>query len=125
MENRSLDYYKALYDIAVEVYASTSTEAVLNNIVRSTALALGLKGCSLLLLTPSRKQLIHTAAYGLSDSYIGKGPVGVGPILAEVLKGNPVAVEDVSSDPRVQYREQAVREGITSMLSVPVILRGP
>ena len=124
MENRSLDYYKALYDIAVEVYSITSTEAVLNNIVKSTALALNLKGCSLLLLSTNQKQLIHTAAYGLSESYIGKGPMGVGPILADVLKGNPVAVEDVSSDPRVQYQDQAIREGITSMLSVPIILRG-
>ncbi len=123
MENKSLDIYKALYDIAVQVYSSTSTETVLNDIVRSTALALGLKGCSLMLLSSNRKQLIHTASYGLSEPYLGKGPVGVGPILAEVLKGNPVAVDDVTTDQRVQYRDQAIREGIVSMLSVPMILR--
>ncbi|MFO8010040.1 MAG: GAF domain-containing sensor histidine kinase [Dehalococcoidia bacterium] len=123
MENKSVDIYKALYDIAVQVYSSTSTETVLNDIVRSTALALGLKGCSLMLLSPNRKQLIHTASYGLSEPYLGKGPVGVGPILAEVLKGNPVAVDDVTTDQRVQYRDQAIREGIVSMLSVPMVLR--
>ncbi len=124
MEKKSLDFYKALYDIAVEVYSSTSREAVLNDIVRSTALALELKGCSLMLLSANKKQLIHTASYGLSESYLGKGPIGVGPILAEVLSGNPVAVEDVNADPRVQYHEQAFSEGIVSMLSVPVVLRG-
>ncbi|MFO8102020.1 MAG: GAF domain-containing sensor histidine kinase [Dehalococcoidia bacterium] len=124
MEKKPLDIYKALYDIAAEVYSSTSREAVLNDIVRSTALALDLKGCSLMLLSTNRKQLIHTASYGLSENYLGKGPVGVGPILAEALSGNSVAVDDVSTDPRIQYREQAIKEGIVSMLSVPVILRG-
>ena len=123
-EKKPPDFYKSLYDIAAEVYSSTSREAVLNDIVRSTALALELKGCSLMLLSTNQKQLIHTASYGLSESYLGKGPIGVGPILAEALSGNPVAVEDLNTDTRVQYREQAIKEGIVSMLSVPVILRG-
>ena len=124
MEERPLDYYKALYQLAVEVYSSTSSEVTLDNIVRSTALAINAKGCSLMLLTPDRKKLIHTVAYGLSDSYIKKGPLQLDPILQEVLKGNPVAINNVEIDPRVQYRAQALNEGIASMISVPVVLRG-
>ncbi|MBM3131834.1 MAG: GAF domain-containing protein, partial [Chloroflexi bacterium] len=114
---KPLDYYKALYHIAVEVTSRTDTEGVLEGIVQSTAEAMDVKGCSLMLLSPDRKHLVHTAAYGLSDSYIAKGPVDVGPILAEVLKGKPVAVYDVSTDRRIHYRSQAVMEGIVSMLS--------
>ncbi len=127
MESNSIepvDIYKSLYDIAIEVYSSTSREAVLNDIVRSATLALEIKGCSLMLLSANRKQLIHTASYGLSESYLGKGPLWVGPILAEALSGNPVAVENVTTDPRIQYQDQAIGEGIVSMLSVPVILHG-
>ncbi|MBT4512259.1 MAG: GAF domain-containing sensor histidine kinase [Chloroflexi bacterium] len=124
MEEQPLDYYKALYQLAVEVNFSTSSEDVLDNIVRSTAMAINAKGCSLMLLTPDRKQLIHTVAYGLSDSYIKKGSLKLDPILQEVLNGNPVAINNVDIDPRVQYRAQALKEGIASMISVPVILRG-
>ncbi|MCL0104403.1 GAF domain-containing protein [Dehalococcoidia bacterium] len=77
-----------------------------------------------MLLTPDRKQLIHTAFYGLSDSYVRKGPVKLDPIIAEALKGKPMSVIDVTTDPRVLYRAQAEKEGIASMLSLPVILRG-
>lgn len=115
------DYYKALYQIAVEVTSRTDTAGVLDSIVQSTAAAMGAKGCSLMLLSPDRKHLLHTAACGLSDSYIKKGPVDVGPILSEVLKGNPVAVYDVSTDQRVHYRAQAINEGIASMLSLPLV----
>lgn len=124
MEKKPLDYYKALYRIAAEVNASTGTENVLNCMVRSTAEAMGVKGCSLMLLTSDRKQLIHTAAHGLSNFYIKKGPVALSPILAEALKGNPVAVNDVTTDPRIQYRTEAIMEGIASMVSLPVLFSG-
>jgi signal transduction histidine kinase len=84
--------------------------------------AIGAKGCALLLLTPAKDQLLHIADYGLSGAYVQKGPVRTSPILAEVLEGKNVLVVDVSADPRVVYREEAIREGIASMLSVPVML---
>lgn len=123
MGKKSLEYYEALYKIVTDVYSSTVTEEVLNSIVRSTAEVLDVKGCSLMLLTATRKQLIHTAFYGLSEYYVRKGPVKLDPIIAEALKGNPMVVSDVSTDPRIQYRTQATKEGIASMLSLPVVLR--
>jgi GAF domain-containing protein len=35
-----------------------------------------------------------------------------------------VAIYDVSDDPRIQYPEAARKEGISSILSVPIIIRG-
>ena len=37
--------------------------------------------------------------------------------------GSPVPVWDATTDERVQYREQAKKEGIASVLSVPMKLR--
>ncbi|MFP4036729.1 MAG: GAF domain-containing protein, partial [Desulfobacteraceae bacterium] len=39
-------------------------------------------------------------------------------------RGEPVFVEDMQNDPRVQYPEAAAREGIVSMLSVPIPSHG-
>jgi len=116
--------YRTLYAIAKELTSSLAPEEVLNSIVENTAKAIGAKGCSLMLLAPDKKQLIHTITYGLSESYLRKGPVRSDAVISEVLRGNPVAIQDAVQDPRVQYKEQAKREGIASMLSVPLMPEG-
>jgi GAF domain-containing protein len=40
------------------------------------------------------------------------------------LKEGPVAIYDVSDDPRIQYPEAARKEGIASILAVPIIVGG-
>lgn len=123
MEEREQRYYHSLYEIAAAVNSAATSETVLRSIVESLAKALEAKGCSLMLLTPDRKLLLHTAAYGLSDWYIRKGPVSADRSIAEALEGKPVSVLDAVEDDRIQYRKQAKEEGIASMLSVPVMLR--
>lgn len=44
--------------------------------------------------------------------------------IAESLKEGPVAIYDVTDDPRIQYPEAARKEGISSILSVPIHVRG-
>ncbi len=116
-------YYRALYKVAEAINASLESDVVLKRIVEGAANTVGAKGCSLLLLSPDRRLLLHTAAYGLSDWYMRKGPVSVDISMADALKGKPVAVFDAPEDPRIQYREQARKEGIASILCVPVKLK--
>lgn len=118
------DYYESLYQITLILNSARDPRALLHSIVESIAKAIGAKACSLMLLTAERDVLLHTVAYGLSDWYLRKGPVTVGKIISDVLEGKPVAVLDATTDERVLYREQAKREGIASMLSVPMRLRG-
>ena len=123
MEEDECNYYQNLYDIAVVVNSAHDQEAILNGIAENVARAMGAKGCSLMLLTPDRKQLLHTAAYGLSDWYVRKGPVSADKSISEALESKPVAILSATEDERVQYREQAKKEGIASILSVPMTLR--
>jgi len=116
--------YRTLYAIAKELTSSLAPDEVLNTIVKSITKAIGAKGCSLMLLSPDKKHLIHTISYGLSKWYLRKGLVRSSAVIDEVLRGNPVAILDAAQDPRVQYKEQAVREGIASMLSVPLMPDG-
>ena len=122
-EQAERKYYWGLYDVATAVNSSHTPEGVLWRTCRSVAKAVGAKGCSLMLLTPDKKLLLHTAAYGLSDWYVRKGPVSADKSISEALEGKPVAVLDAIEDERIQYREQAKREGIASILSVPMMLR--
>ena len=116
--------YKLLYDLAKELSSSLVADEVLNSMVESITRAIGAKGCSLMLLTPDKKQLTHTISYGLSNQYLKKGPVRAKNIISEVLEGRPVAIMQITQDPRIQYKEQALKEGIVSMLSIPLMPRG-
>jgi len=118
------DYYESVYHITSVLNSARDSRALLLSIVESVAKAMGAKACSLMLLTIERDVLLHTVAYGLSDWYLRKGPVAVGKIISDVLEGKPIAVLDATTDERVLYREQAKKEGIDSMLSVPMRLRG-
>lgn len=117
-------YYNSLYEIAATLNSAGSPDDVLNSIVEHVTKAMDAKGCTLMLATPDRKLLLHTAAYGLSERYIRKGPVSADRSIAEALWGRPVSVVNATEDDRIQYRRQAKEEGMASILSVPVLLRG-
>ncbi|MEM3793632.1 MAG: GAF domain-containing protein [Candidatus Bathyarchaeia archaeon] len=96
--------------------------AILNLVVREVTEAMNIKASSIHLLDPKEKSLELAAAYGLSDEYLKKGPVTIEKSLIdkEALQGKPIAIPDFASDPRVQYREEARKEGIASVLCVPL-----
>ena len=123
MEKTKEVYYWSLYELAAALNSARSPESILLSIVEGVAKAMKSKGCSLMLLSPDRKVLLHTVAYGLSDWYVKKGPVSADKSISEALEGKPVAVLEATKDERIQYREQAKKEGIASILSVPMMLR--
>ncbi len=123
MARTEKDYYQSLYETAVAINSTRAPEAILHYIVENVAKSLGAKGCSIMLLTPDQNLLLHTVAYGLSDWYVRKGPVSADKSISEALGGKPVAVLNATEDARIQYREQAKKEGIASILSVPMMLR--
>ncbi len=123
MEKTKEVYYWSLYELAATLNSARTPESILQSVVQGVTKAMGSKGCSLMLLSPDRKVLLHTVAYGLSDWYVKKGPVLADKSISEALEGKPVAVLEATKDERIQYREQAKKEGIASILSVPMMLR--
>ena len=55
---------------------------------------------------------------------MNKGPVSALRSITQSLEEGPVAIYDVTDDPRIQYPEEARKEGIASILSVPIVARG-
>jgi GAF domain-containing protein len=119
-------YYTALYQAALEFSSSLDLHEVLSSIVKSITEAMQVKGCGIRLLDTRTGQLQLVATYGLSSDYIAKGPVEVAssPIDSEAMRGTPVIIEDIETDSRFQYKEAAKREGIVSVLCVPLEVRG-
>ena len=120
------DYYTALYQAALTISSSLELTDVLQSVVKSITEAMQVKACVLRLLDSRTGQLQLSAVYGLSSGYLAKGPVDVehSPIDSEALSGKNVIIPDVSKDTRFQYIEAAKREGIVSVLCVPLEVRG-
>lgn len=118
------DYYSALHQAALTITSSLELDQVLQSVVTSTTEAMQVKACVLRLLDSKSDQLQLSAGYGLSKSYLTKGPIEVehSPIDSEALSGTPVIIPDVCVDSRFQYQEAAKSEGIVSVLCVPLMV---
>jgi hypoxanthine phosphoribosyltransferase len=114
-------YYKAVRRAAVAAASPTNLKDKLTVIVRGIARAMN-SGASIVLLDSERKRLIHSASWGLPQYYLRKGVLDARRSLSEVATGQPVVITDIAHDDRVQYRDMAVRAGITSILGVPVLV---
>ncbi len=112
--------YETLVKITGAISATRDPEEVVLLTVESVKTAMDLKGCTLFLVNRKTDELNIAASYGLSDEYLDKGPISSLKSIAESLKEGPVAIYDVADDPRLQYPEAARKEGIASILSVPI-----
>jgi GAF domain-containing protein len=115
--------YESILKITKAIAMSRDPEEVTLLIVESVKTALEAKGCALFLFNRKTDELEVAASYGLSDEYVNKGPLSAIRSIADSLKDGPVAITDVMDDPRIQYPEEAKKEGISSILSVPIVVR--
>lgn len=116
--------YDTLLKITHGIVMSKDPEEVTLLIVESVKNALDAKACALFLFNRKTNELEVAASMGLSSEYINKGPLSSMKSIAGSLREGPVAVFDVKDDPRIQYPDAAVKEGIASILSVPIVVRG-
>jgi GAF domain-containing protein len=116
--------YDTFLKITNAISHSKDPEEVALMTVESITTALNMKGCALFLVDRKRDELKVAASFGLSNEYLNKGPLCASRSIAQSLHEGPVAIYDVADDPRIQYPEEAEKEGIASMLSVPIVSGG-
>jgi GAF domain-containing protein len=118
--------YEVFYEVSRTVNSSLDPSEVLARIAEQVTRAMGVKGCFLRLLDRTGTVLKPAAFYGLSDRYARKGPVEVArsKIDQEALAGQMVTILDARTDERFQYREDAAKEGLASILVAPLMVEG-
>ena len=116
------DLFQALYEVVKEVNASLDMTTVLEEIVKSVAVSMGVKASSIRLLDSRKKSLVMGAAYGLSKGYIRKGPVLVreSGLDQKAFTGKLIWIKNAQTDPDFQYGAGAKAEGIKSVIVVPL-----
>ena len=115
-----------LYKLSTLLSTQRNLQQVLDAAAKSAAQAIGVKAASIRLLDDAGKELVPRAVYNLSAAYLNKGPIlaDQSELYRRTLAGEVVYVEDMATDPRVLYPEDAQREGIVSILSAPMIYQG-
>jgi len=96
---------------------------LIDHLVEGTTRTFGAKGCSIMLLDERENQLFTVSFYGISEEYKEKGPLLIDDKYCAFIQGKPVFIEDMRKDPRIKYPEAAIKEGIVSMLSIPILFR--
>ncbi len=115
--------YETLIRITKAISMIRDPEEIVLITVEGVTHALNVKGCTLFLFSPRTRELKLAGSYGLSKQYLDKGPIhALRSIASSLQDAQPVAIFDVSDDPRLQYPEAAINEGIASILSVPIII---
>jgi len=106
------------------ISSTLNLREVLDLIVDGVVKVMKVKGSSLSLLDAKREKLRIFAYHGLSGQYVDKGPLEASKSLSETtMNGKLVWIENAAADPRVQYPVEAMREGVASILSVPLVVR--
>jgi GAF domain-containing protein len=110
-------------DLAAAVNSSLDIKEILHLLTARIGQELGMKGIAIRLLDKASGTLKLVASYGLSDEFLNKGPVSATKSAVAALKGETVVITDVETDDRIQYRKEDLKEGIRSLLVVPLKAR--
>ena len=122
--SRRRTYYSALKQIAKVANSTFGFRKICNSVAKSAAKALATNSCCILSINPQKEYLITIGSYGLSDFYLKKGPLAAQKSLPEILEGKVVFINDAAKDERIQYRQVAHAQGISSILGVPILKKG-
>lgn len=117
-------YLKEFKAISHAISTYEDLNLLINHLTEGTTRTFEAKGCCIMLLDDVENQLFVVSSHGISDEYLRKGPLFVDDKHCAYEKGEPVFIEDISKDPRIQYPEAAKKEGIVSILSIPIEFRG-
>ncbi len=123
--NRRMNELSALADISKIIIGTMNLEEILAEIIERTAYIMKTKICSLMLLNEDGTELVIRVVYGGSPAYIGKPNLKVDEsLIGRVVETRrPLTALDVRQVPGYRYPELAKKEGLCSLLSVPLMVK--
>ncbi len=115
--------FEALVKVSQTINSTLNLDEALQVITRQAAKLTEAKLCSLLLRDTTGEWLDLRACYGGGRDYREKPRLSVEESLVGIVlrRSKPVQVEDVRNSSRYQQTHMAQREGLVSLLSVPLV----
>jgi sigma-B regulation protein RsbU (phosphoserine phosphatase) len=123
-----LEELSVLYRVATLLAGQSELRRVLESAADSVTDLMKVKAVVIRLLEDTQEgpELKRMANTGVSEDYIEKGRLLVNrsEMVAAALRGETIFIEDMPTDERVFYPDQARDEGLASMLCVGIIYQG-
>lgn len=116
-EKIDIELFKIVFKAMAQ---SDNLEIMANHLSQLLVAALGIKGCSIFAINPDTEELEVLASFGLSMGYVHKGPILTDKSIGAALTGEPIIIQDISQSERLQYPDDARKEGIGAIVSIPI-----
>jgi len=122
-DNRiTVDIFKA---VTRSVSHSADLDVMANRLAQLLTAGLDIKGCAIFMLNAVTEELEILASFGLSAKYLAKGPLSAPKSINETFQGNPSVISDTrKKNKSLQYPEEASKEGIAAIVSLPMVHMG-
>jgi signal transduction protein with GAF and PtsI domain len=116
---------EAISKVSNSITSNLYLEDILKLIVTVTAETMNSKICSLMLLD-NKNELVLKATQSMSEIYNKKSHLKIGEGIAGkvALENKPISVHDISKEPEYKFKDIAHKEGLRSLLSVPLAVKG-
>ena len=123
---RQLADLRTVHELTELLSGTQDLQELLDLAVQRVVEVMSVKACAIRLLDNSTGELVIKAVHNLSEEYLNKGPVILkeNAIDAATFGGESVYIEDATTDSRIRYPQNALKEGIVSGLCVPMAYRG-
>lgn len=122
-ENRiNIDIFKS---VTRAIAHSEDLDIMANHLAQLLTAGLDIKGCAIFVLDSVTEELEILASFGLSAKYLTKGPLNMPKSINETFQGTPVVIADIGKTGKaLQYPEEARKEGIAAIVSLPIMHLG-
>lgn len=118
--------FESLANVSRTINSTLNLDDALQVITREACLLMQAKVCSLMLVDERQEWLDLRASFGAGEAYVSKPRLSLQDSLLGVVvrRKKPLQVENVQVSSRYQNVEVARREGLVSLLSVPLLFAG-
>ena len=118
--------FESLASVSRTINSTLNLDEALRAITREACVLMRARMCSLMMLEESREWLELRASHGAGDAYVKKPRLSIEESVLGVVvrRKKPIQLGNVQTSSRYQNVELARREGLISLLSVPLLFSG-
>ncbi len=121
--SKKTDYFQTFRKISQAFGTAANEDELLELVVQSAIDTLDGKAACLYLADERKDLFVAKAQRGLSKNYLHTSPIKAQKLVKALVKEGHLAFEDALQDPRLENHEAKAKEGIASILTVPVRVR--
>jgi len=118
-QENQLNYFIMIHEMTKLINTTYDLDKILNLIVTRLPVIMDLKAATIRFFE-SKGKLKLKAAYGLSKTYLERGPLDKEAATYYLREGEPIIILDAKADVHTIYHNEAKAEGISSILAVPI-----